>query len=274
MVQRRLRYHIGLPNPRETDDAKPSFTAATGVVGRASKARSRALVLHHGSLVVGRPQGAFAPDGGHPYRYLYDRWRAGLAQRVAQTFLRRDRVARSPRFRLSAPGFSRHRRWASGSQRRPGVASRDDPAQVAGMADTRSLYAVAQARTRCPSCLCRRDRQQSRPAHARGCAPPDRAFGRSRHRPAAGLDPARHLRKRALGTVGGLRLRNRRAEGCDSGLHGVGRHSLCRFCFPAELLGRPQPDRTQRGAICPRGRATVLAGARQRAHRRHLARKW
>ena len=47
----------------------------------------------------------------------------------------------------------------------------------------------------------RPDGRESRSAHARGCTPSHRAVGRSRHRTAAVLDTARHLRERALGAV-------------------------------------------------------------------------
>ncbi len=123
------------------------------------------------------------------------------------------------------------------------LADGNDEAQVARRPDSGSHRYLDAAPPRIPARQRRADRRQSRPAHARGCASPDRAFGRSRHRPAAGRDPARHLCQRALDAVGRLRLPCRRPGDSDSRLYGVGWHPLRRLRFAAELLGRPQPDR-------------------------------
>ncbi len=82
------------------------------------------------------------------------------------------------------------------------------------------------------------DGRQSGPAHARGCAPSHRAVGRSWDRPAAVLDPARHLRESAVVAVDQFRLSHCGPAIRNPGLHGVGRDALFGLSLAAELLGR------------------------------------
>ena len=56
-----------------------------------------------------------------------------------------------------------------------------------------------------------------------------------------------------------------------AGLHGLGGHSLRQRRLAHELLGRAGAHPPQCGALCARGGPALLAGAGQRACRRHLA---
>ena len=83
--------------------------------------------------------------------------------------------------RLHAPAlvFVDDRRRTPAAQRHADLAQPDAPAQAARRADARPDRRVDAAAPRVPARQCRRHRRQSRPAHARGCAPPHRPLGRS-----------------------------------------------------------------------------------------------
>ncbi len=137
------------------------------------------------------------------------------------------------------------------------------------MADGRPRQALDGAVPRLSAGPCRRDRQQPRPAPARRHAKADRADRRAGRRAAPGLDAARQLHRRALGSLVRRGLPPRRPGVRHPGLHGLVRVGLLDRRLGSGLVGRPAARADNRRALWPRGRAALRDGQDRRGRRGH-----